>query len=147
VIEILIPGEIIGKQRHRATKTGRMYTPPNTVDFEKMVGQYAAMAMSKQNAHRERGPVSMDLGIYVVPPKSWSKKKKDMALRGEILPTSKPDISNMQKGIEDGMNEIVYDDDSQIVISHAYKIYGPEAGARIRINPINFLGVEPFHFP
>ena len=69
------------------------------------------------------GPVLLVVTAYYAVPKSWSKKKRMDALNGHIRPVVKPDLSNIVKAIEDGMNKIVYKDDSQIVSVTLAKYY------------------------
>ena len=44
-----------------------------------------------------------------------SKKKREAALAGKLRPTTKPDVSNVLKGVEDALKGVWYVDDSQIV--------------------------------
>ena len=48
-------------------------------------------------------------------PQSWSRRKRADAIADKIRPKTRPDISNVIKGIEDALNNIWYKDDSQIV--------------------------------
>jgi Holliday junction resolvase RusA-like endonuclease len=65
-------------------------------------------------------------------PKSWSKKKREAALRGEILPTSRPDVDNYLKTL-DALIGLAYEDDSQIVQTIAEKKYAENPYVEIRI--------------
>lgn len=56
--------------------------------------------------------------VYRPIPSSYSGKKKNAAERGETRPTTKPDVSNYVKTIEDALNGICWNDDSQIVAYH-----------------------------
>ena len=63
--------------------------------------------------------------VFVMPIRdSWTKKKKELALAGNLLPTGKPDLDNALKLLFDALNGIVYQDDSQICGIKAGKIYG-----------------------
>ena len=75
-------------------------------------------------------PVRLGLRIYRSIPKSWSKKKRERADAGAIRPVTKPDISNILKGVEDALNGLWYHDDSQIV---EYGEMGKWYSARPRI--------------
>ena len=57
----------------------------------------------------------LSLRIYRAIPKSMSKKKREAALAGVLRPTTKPDVSNVLKGVEDALKGLWYVDDSQIV--------------------------------
>ena len=52
-----------------------------------------------------------------------SKKWKAAALAGAIRPTSKPDIDNVIKSSFDGLNMVVWVDDSQVVELKTAKWY------------------------
>jgi Holliday junction resolvase RusA-like endonuclease len=122
-VSFIVPGHPFGKQRSRSTKSGRHYTPQETVRYENLVMMQAMQAM------QDRPPVDIDVGLMFVAvfpvPDSWSAKKRAAALAGDIRPTKKPDLSNIQKALEDGMNSVVFKDDSQITESGgSKKIYG-----------------------
>ena len=89
--------------------------------------------MAMRGAAPLAGPVSVKIGIFLAIPASWSKKKKEMALVGEVLPTKKPDADNVTKACFDGMNGIVFIDDSQIVESFQKKAYSLEPRVEIQV--------------
>ena len=60
-------------------------------------------------------PVILSVLIYRKIPKSFTKKKRALIKAGSLRPTTKPDISNILKGIEDALNGVWYADDSQII--------------------------------
>jgi Holliday junction resolvase RusA-like endonuclease len=122
-VSFIVPGNPFGKQRSRSTKSGRHYTPQETVNYEAKVKLLAMQAM------QGRPPVDIDVGLMFVAvfpiPKSFTKAQRAAALADEIRPTKKPDLSNIQKALEDGMNGVVYKDDCQITESGgSMKIYG-----------------------
>ena len=43
------------------------------------------------------------------------KYKREAALAGTLRPTTKPDVSNVLKGVEDALKGVWYKDDSQII--------------------------------
>ncbi len=100
------------------------YTAAETVEYEKLVALHAKRAMAGRPP-TDRG-VEMRIELHMKIPVSWSKKKQAAALAGDVLATKKPDSGNMQKAIEDAMNEIVYLDDSQIVTHTVWKKYSDQ---------------------
>ena len=60
-------------------------------------------------------PVRLTCVIYRAVPQSWSRRKRADAIADKIRPTTRPDVSNVIKGIEDALNGVWYADDSQIV--------------------------------
>ena len=75
----------------------------------------------------------MDVLIDVPVPISASKVKQHKMLSGEILPTKKPDNSNIIKSIEDALNKIAYHDDKQIIRGFHDKQYNEREGVRVTI--------------
>jgi Holliday junction resolvase RusA-like endonuclease len=72
-------------------------------------------------------------------PASWSGKKQRMALAGEVLPTSKPDVDNVVKAVFDGMNGVLWRDDVLV---------GRPAGAQaLRATPCVRVEVWPAEHP
>lgn len=62
---------------------------------------------------------------YVMPPKAFSRKKREAALAGSIRPTTKPDVDNYAKAALDGCNAIVYRDDKFVTDLGTRKRYSP----------------------
>ena len=61
------------------------------------------------------GPLVLEAKVYRPIPKSFSKKKRAAAIAGELLPTTKPDLKNYIAGIEDALEKVIFENDSQIV--------------------------------
>ena len=118
-----------GKQRHR-TSRGRTYTPKETVAYEKLIAQEAALHFKKPFD----GPVSVDIIALFKPAKSWSKKKTAAAWAQPH--TQKPDLDNVMKAICDGMNKIAYHDDSQISYGGVEKYWGCADAVRITVTQL-----------
>lgn len=79
------------------------------------------------------GPLRMSLFVRMAVPKSWTKRQREDALSGCLRPTSKPDLSNVIKAIEDGLNGVCYLDDAQIVRLQAESWYAPTPGVTVEI--------------
>lgn len=122
MIHIVLAGQAIGKQRVRFSRaSGRAYTPEKTVSYEGRLAYAAQQAMDGRSPLE--GPVAVEATIYVSIPASKSKKWKAAALAGAIRPTSKPDIDNVIKSSFDGLNLVVWVDDSQVVELKTAKWY------------------------
>ena len=59
-----------------------------------------------------------------------------MAVKGELMPTTKPDIDNYVKSVLDASNGMLYHDDNQIVELIARKLYAEEPRVEIRIEEL-----------
>jgi Holliday junction resolvase RusA-like endonuclease len=133
-ITFTIPGEPVGKGRARAmVQAGhaRMYTPGKTRKYEARVKDIALRAM--RGTVPTRAACILNVTAYVQIPKSWTKRDTQKALDNEIRPTSKPDLSNVVKAIEDALNGAVYVDDSQIIQIHASRWYSAEPYVVVRV--------------
>ena len=122
----------VGKQRARYVKRGNFvqaYTPEKTRTYETLIRDAAIEAMGSTEPLKT--PVTLYLYIRVPIPKSYSKKKVEACLNGLDQPIKKPDASNILKSVEDGMNGIVYKDDSQIINLHVTKVYSTLAGVDV----------------
>lgn len=117
MIEIVIPGNPIPKGRPRHSRHGATYTPQRTRLYELHVRNCAEQAMQQHNAETMMQPVKLTAWFY----RSSARNA---------------DWDNLAKALCDGINGIVFDDDSQIVDAHMHK--------RIdRDNPRTVVRVEP----
>lgn len=129
VIEFIVPGQPQGKGRPRIGKVGqhaRMFTPSKTVAYEGLIALAAQQAMAGRPLIE--GPVDVNLSLRCQVPASWSGKKRRMALAGEIVPTTKPDVDNVIKAVFDGLNGVLWKDDVQVVNVCVAKRYSADPG-------------------
>jgi Holliday junction resolvase RusA-like endonuclease len=135
-IVFIVPGTPVGKGRPKFARRGNFvttYTPEKTATYENLVKVKAEEAM--QGRDMILGPVAVEISLFVTPPASWSQKKRNAAVAGEIYPTSKPDIDNVIKGLFDACNEIVWKDDKQIIDLLVRKSYGLTPRAFVKVMP------------
>ncbi|KKO51132.1 RusA family crossover junction endodeoxyribonuclease [Paenibacillus sp. DMB20] len=99
------------------------------LQYKSVVG-YAA---KKHFVEPINGPVATEIDFYYPVPKSWSKKEKDRALKGETFPTVKPDIDNVVKGIFDSLNKIAWEDDNRVVALITRKYYSTQPRIVIKV--------------
>ena len=125
MVRFMVLGTPVPKGRPRFARRGKFvstYSPKTTVDYESKVSESAKLAMGASE------PLETPVGAYIyitLPvPASYSKKRTQACLSGEERPTKKSDIDNYCKAIFDGMNGIVFVDDSLVVSLHATKVYG-----------------------
>lgn len=123
--EFVILGEPAGKGRHRTANRGKysvQYPDEKTVMYENLVKtEYRRQC----NDYKFDPDVPIDCRIYAYYsiPKSTSKKKRDLMLRGLIRPMKKPDWDNIGKVICDALNKIAYNDDAQVADAMVRKFY------------------------
>ena len=99
-VRFVVDGKPQGKQRPRLGKGGRVYTPTATKRYERAVS-WAALGRR---------------------PREWSKKGRFTVEVTMYFPDlHRRDIANVLKAVLDGMQGVLYEDDSQVVIAGAIK--------------------------
>lgn len=129
-----VKGEPKGKGRPRFTKNGHVYTPAETKRYEELV------ALSYQNSakgYQFTTPVRVMVRAFHKPPKGKPKRVVEDMLRGDILPTKKPDADNVAKIVLDALNGIAWKDDTQVVEMMVVKRYGLESLVAVTIEELD----------
>ena len=118
------------KERPRFnTSTGRAFTTNKTKDFEESLRwEY----IKNNGKNYGENFIEVELVFSFKPPKSWSKKKTNEALNGNIRPT-KSDIVNYIKSVLDSLNTVAYTDDRYAYKISAIKKYDTEDYIEINI--------------
>jgi Holliday junction resolvase RusA-like endonuclease len=125
MVTFMVEGTPVPKGRPRFARRGKFvstYSPKTTVDYESKVSESAKLAMGASEPLET--PLAAYIYITLPVPASYSKKRTQACLSGQERPTKKSDIDNYCKAIFDGMNGIVFVDDSLVVSLHATKVYG-----------------------
>lgn len=137
VVNFTVDGQPHGKGRPRFRSFGKFvqtYTDSKTRTYESLVKDAAKQAMGSSDPIE--GPVRLDLVIRLPVPKSYPKKRSDACLNGSEWPTKKPDWDNVAKSVADAMKDIVFLDDTQIVIAKIVKRYSAEAGVDVQVSEV-----------
>lgn len=126
----VILGDPVAQGRPRFSRQGgfvKAYDPEKSRDYKSYVRLIAA-----QNAPDSpvEGAIEFSLRIYRAIPKGMPKYKREAAKEGRLRPVTKPDVSNVLKGVEDALKGVWYKDDSQIV---GYGVLGKWYDERPRI--------------
>ena len=126
----VILGDPVAQGRPRFSRQGgfvKAYDPEKSRDYKSYVRLIAA-----QNAPDSpvEGAIEFSLRIYRAIPKGMPKYKREAAKAGTLRPVTKPDVSNILKGVEDALKGVWYKDDSQIV---GYGVLGKWYDERPRI--------------
>ncbi len=130
---LTIPGAPVAKARPRMTKSGHVYTPQKTVEYERYV---QTLFVEEHGQPRLEGALMLELNLYFPIPKSTRKKDASAMRTGGIRPTKRPDLDNILKAVSDALNGIAYRDDSQIVGAVVQKFYSDEPRAEVEIKKI-----------
>jgi Holliday junction resolvase RusA-like endonuclease len=137
-VKIIVPGKPFGKQRPRMMRRGKFtttYTPKETVEYENLVklSYYNSVGDTKL-----KGAIKAEIkGVFPIP-KSATKKELYEIKSGNNKYTKKIDCDNMAKCVLDALNNIAYDDDSQIYSLSVTKEYGEVPRVEIILKEDNF---------
>ena len=107
-VKITIPGRPVPKGRPRIGYRGRtvyLYTPPETVNYEQDVARLGRLVCGSPAA----GPVELEIVLFFNP-QARVKATGGKRRRGPL-----PDLDNCVKSIVDGLNNVAYLDDRQLV--------------------------------
>lgn len=127
----VIPGKPFAKQRPRATRQGRVYTPAETISFERQVAAIAA----KHFPAPIDGPVSVTIRATFEPPQSWSKRKTAEHINRPHC--QRPDLDNCAKAVLDALNRIAWADDGQVAEITVSKVWGPSARTVVHVEEMS----------
>lgn len=83
------------------------------------------------------GPVRLHLEFHLPIPKGTSGIRKRQMLNGTIHHIKKPDVTNLQKFIEDCLKGLIIEDDSQVVEINARKIYSEKPKTIVKVEPLS----------
>lgn len=123
-ISLVIHGNPRSKGRPRFSVRGGYavaFTDKETKKYEQMVKASAQAVMAGRDPLE--GPVWVRIDAFIPIPKSTPKYKQALMRAGEMRPAKKPDLDNIAKAILDGINAIVFVDDSQVCALGLRKFY------------------------
>lgn len=111
----------IGSPRSRFRNAGRFvqtYMPTSYTKHKVYIQEQMPKLLTDKN-------LKVSLYFYFEPPKSWSKKRKLIAIG--TYKRTKPDVDNLIKTVLDAANNHVWQDDNQVVHIDSYKMYSEES--------------------
>ena len=130
-ITFTVSGKPHAKQRPRfSRRTGRSYTPSETVGFEATVRQVAVEHFPEPMI----GAVKVTMVAVFTPADSWSTKKKLAHMHRPHI--QKPDLDNIEKSILDGLNRIAFADDAQVAEVSKRKVWGLRAETIVTVEQL-----------
>lgn len=139
MIEFTYHGEPVGKGRPRVTasrgKFAHAYTPKRTKEYEDAIRfEFMASNCEKMPVYDKDTPLIAIMIFAFAVPKSYSKKKREACLRGEISHTHRPDTDNLIKSTLDALVGAAIEEDAAVVKVVAEKIYSEEPYVEVVID-------------
>lgn len=125
-----------GKGRPRFARRGNFistYTPKETVAYEKLVRD---SYLDQVGEVMLDGAIEMDITAYFPIPKSTPKKRAELMRTGKIYHTKHKDVDNICKSVMDAIIGIAYEDDKQVCVLHAEKLYGDPPKVEVTIKEL-----------
>lgn len=125
----------VSKARPRFVN-GRCYTPETTKVAEDAIAFIVKAHMIKHGLTTTLLPVSITLEFSFKLPASATKRDRELLKQGKLQNIKKPDLDNLVKLVTDAMNKIAYNDDNQVVVINASKVFGDEDYIKISLMEI-----------
>ncbi|NOG26586.1 RusA family crossover junction endodeoxyribonuclease [Lysinibacillus fusiformis] len=133
VLTFEIPGDVQAQQRPKFSRFGKgvsVRDPKESKDYKSFVRLVASQVAPDELITEE---IRLSIIVYRKIPKSFSKKKHQQAVDGDLRPTTKPDIDNLVKGIKDGLSKVLWHDDSHVTELIARKLYSDNPRAVVTL--------------
>jgi len=128
MIKITLPGEPIAKMRPRITRKGA-YDPQHSI---KHAAKFQVLSqINGRNPFPKDIPIDIEMSFYFHCP----SHKLNLLHWGIMDHVEKPDIDNLEKWVNDILNDIIFEDDKQIINSIAHKYYSDDPRTEIKIMP------------
>lgn len=134
---LFVKGEPVAQGRPRFSTIGghtRAIDPAKSREFKQIIAVMARQKMEQEGMGLMEGPLSLEVRVYRIPPKSMGKKRSADAIEKKRGIVTKPDLDNYIKLVSDAINGVVFADDSQIVAIRASKRYSDVPGIEITVS-------------
>ena len=131
MISFTIPGVPIPQPRPSVTRTGRVFYKANGCREWR---QAIALTASRLFPVPDDGPWKIQaVYIFERPPSHYTKSGKLTRAAKAIQIPPRPDVDNLNKALNDALEGVIYNNDSQIGWQEAGKVYGDKARTEVTI--------------
>lgn len=119
-------GAVVAKERPRAGKSGKFYTPTETRKFE--------AAIKKWGMAQDMQPVAYPMSVRIVVRDQTDDPLIRVLGAANVSYAAHKDLDNLAKSVLDGLNGVLYKDDKQIVDLHVSRRYGKRPGFLLSVH-------------
>lgn len=126
-----------GQGRPRFSRANGAYKSSEDKAYERAL----CMAYWAEHAGKRPldGPLTIRIKAIFPIPKSKTKQEQELMRRGEIKPTCRPDMDNIQKSVLDALNKVAFPDDKAVTWLIGQKVYGDVPGVYVEIDGVEKL--------
>ena len=143
MVKLVIPVDPMGTVRMTAGMVKRikygLYGPDdkkalNVIRYLTYKNLISTIARQEYKDEPMKGPVEVNIIFHMPIPPSWSKKKQRDA-PGQWHDV-RPDRDNLEKGVCDALNKIVWNDDGQVCAGRIEKYYSDNPRIEVEVRGI-----------
>lgn len=137
MVRFIVDGEPQGKQRPRFARRGsyvKTYTPQRTIDYEERIRECYREQVG--NEILVDVPVRINIIAYFSIPKSFTKRKRQDAIKNYVKPHNRIDVDNIAKAVLDALNGVAYQDDHYVTNLTVWKQYAEQPRLEIRVSEV-----------
>jgi Holliday junction resolvase RusA-like endonuclease len=110
----------------------KVHTVIRYLDYKNFISTLARM---EYKGEPMKGPIKLNLTFYMPIPQSWSKvKQRDADGQWHDV---RPDRDNLEKGVCDALNKIVWKDDGQVCLGMTEKYYSSKPRIEIEVEQVS----------
>lgn len=132
-----VPGQKSRPQMARTSTGIRTFSRPKTIAYEarlrdagKQVWGYTPLTC----------PIKLTLTAVFPITQSWPKWRRALAAIGKLWHVGRPDLDNIIKVACDGLNDVIWKDDTQVCWIVAKKFYGELTGLWLEVETLDDTG-------
>lgn len=104
----------------RARRQGKRYF---TSDVQAVYRNQIRRSAKDAGVQMVEGPVYLNVIAWISPPASWSKRRREEAIRQEAPVAVKPDVDNFLKQVMDALEGVAFENDSRVCYVVVRKLY------------------------
>jgi Holliday junction resolvase RusA-like endonuclease len=136
---LTIPGIPVAKARPRFRRNRAPYKTEKQQSAEALLIYEAKSQLARQRWELPLKNCGFRVScLFVMPiPRSRSKSFREVCRSRDVYHTSRPDLDNLLKFVEDCLNGIAWRDDARVALLDGCKVYGEKPATHIWIKTLD----------